>query len=81
LVRLPYATQSEVSVKRPDLDVRGQRVTDDAFVLCFNAHCGRSNSRFRQWISARCWEPAICTADTVIIDGAKPADAAQSLTV
>jgi isoamylase len=22
----------------PDLDVRGQRVTDDSFVLCFNAH-------------------------------------------
>ena len=22
----------------PDLDERGQRVTDDSFVLCFNAH-------------------------------------------
>jgi isoamylase len=22
----------------PDLDVRGQRVLDDSFVLCFNAH-------------------------------------------
>ena len=22
----------------PDLDPRGQRVTDDSFVLCFNAH-------------------------------------------
>ena len=22
----------------PDLDARGQRVTDDSFVLCFNAH-------------------------------------------
>ena len=22
----------------PDLDVRGQRVTDDSIVLCFNAH-------------------------------------------
>ena len=65
----------------PGLDARGQRVTDDSFLLCFNGHHEPIDFVLPPAEFGARWEPQIYTADTVAVDGAKPADAAQSLTV
>ena len=46
----------------PDLDARGRRVTDDSFVMCFNAHHEAPNSPSRQWNSGVAWQPVVDTA-------------------
>jgi isoamylase len=65
----------------PDLDERGQRVTDDSFLLCFNGHHEPIDFVLPPAEFGARWEPTIYTADTVAVDGTKPADAAESLTV
>jgi glycogen operon protein len=46
----------------PDLDVRGQRVTDDSFLLFFNAHYEPISFRLPHEEYGSSWEPTIDTA-------------------
>ena len=46
----------------PDLDVRGQRVTDDSFVLCFNAHYEPIDFMLPTEEFGAAWVPVIYTA-------------------
>jgi glycogen operon protein len=47
----------------PDLDVRGQRVVDDSFLLCFNAYHEPIEFAVPAPEFARAWLPVINTAD------------------
>ena len=47
----------------PDLDVRGQRVTDDSFVLCFNAHHEPIEFTLPPAEFGAAWLPVIYTGD------------------
>jgi glycogen operon protein len=45
-----------------DLDVRGHRVTDDSFVLCFNAHYEPIDFTLPPKDFGTAWQPVIYTA-------------------
>jgi glycogen operon protein len=47
----------------PDLDVRGQRITDDSFLLCFNAYHEPIEFAMPAAEFGRAWLPVINTAD------------------
>jgi glycogen operon protein len=65
----------------PDLDPRGQRVTDDSFVMCFNAHHEPIEFHLPAEEFGAAWQPMIYTADDVVDDGAKPVQARGTVTV
>jgi isoamylase len=65
----------------PDLDVRGQRVTDDSFVLCFNAHHEPIEFALPPKEFGAAWVPVIYTADTSVAEEAKPVTAGEKLTI
>jgi isoamylase len=65
----------------PDLDVRGQRVTDDSFVLCFNAHCESIEFTLPPTDFGAAWVPVIYTADTATAQEAKPVTAGAKVAV
>jgi glycogen operon protein len=65
----------------PDLDVRGQRVTDDSFVLHFNAHYEPIEFTLPPKEFGAAWVPVIYTADTAAADEAKPVSAGGKVTV
>ncbi|WP_157576164.1 glycogen debranching protein GlgX [Mycobacterium sp. GA-2829] len=70
----------------PDLDVRGQRVTDDSFLLCFNAHHEPLEFAMPAQEFARAWQPVVNTADDdddrdSVTAGAKIDVAARSVLV
>ncbi len=46
----------------PDLDARGQRVTDDSFFLCFNAHHESIEFTLPPEEFGRAWAPVVDTA-------------------
>ena len=46
----------------PDLDARGQRVTDNSFFLCFNAHDGQIEFSLPPEEFGRAWVPVVDTA-------------------
>ncbi|HZE17285.1 MAG TPA: glycogen debranching enzyme, partial [Mycobacterium sp.] len=64
----------------PDLDARGQRVTDDSFVLCFNAHHEPIEFTMPPKDFGRAWVPVV---DTSILtpNGQDPEPIAASNTV
>ena len=64
----------------PDLDVRGQRVTDDSFVLLLNAHFEPIDFTLPKKKFGASWVPVIYTADDVN-DESKPYDAGAKVTV
>jgi glycogen operon protein len=64
----------------PDLDVRGQRVTDDSFVLCFNAHYESIEFTLPPTDFGAAWVPVIYTADTATAE-AKPVTAGAKVAV
>ena len=64
----------------PDLDVRGQRVTDDSFVLCFNAHHEPIDFTLPHKEFGASWQPVIYTVDDVV-EESRPYDAAATVTV
>ena len=64
----------------PDLDVRGQRVTDDSFVLCFNAHDEPIDFVLPPDEFGTSWVPVIDTAASTIED-AEPHAAGAKVTV
>jgi glycogen operon protein len=65
----------------PDLDVRGQRVTDDSFVLCFNAHHEPIEFTLPPKEFGPAWAPVIYTADTAAAEDAKPVAAGATVAV
>src|SRR5580693_4658611 len=65
----------------PDRDNRGQRVTDDSFMLCFNAHHEPLQFTMPPTDFGASWEPVVDSADPVHVAEAKPIDAAQPVTV
>ena len=65
----------------PDLDVRGQRVTDDSFVLCFNAHYEPIEFTLAAKEFGAAWVPVIYTADTAMAEEAKPVTAGAKVAV
>ncbi|MGA9375199.1 MAG: glycogen debranching enzyme, partial [Mycobacterium sp.] len=71
----------------PDLDPRGQRVTDDSFVVCFNAHHEPIEFTLPPEEFGPAWLPVIDTAaqsltsDDPIAAGASRKTAARSVTV
>jgi glycogen operon protein len=65
----------------PDLDSRGQRVTDDSFVICFNAHHEPIEYTVPPGEFGAAWQPVIDTAaDPGAVD-AEPVPAAATLKV
>ena len=46
----------------PDLDARGQRVTDDSFFLCFNAHHEPIEFTLPPEEFGRAWTPVVDSA-------------------
>jgi isoamylase len=65
----------------PDLDVRGQRVTDDSFLLYFNAHYEPIEFTLPPAEFGASWVPVIYTADTTIAEAAKPVAAGVKVAV
>jgi glycogen operon protein len=62
----------------PDLDARGERVTDESFILCFNAHHESIEFSLPPKEFGESWDPVIDTAtnsgtpeanNTVMVDG------------
>jgi len=64
----------------PDLDVRGQRVTDDSFLLFFNAHYEPIEFTLPPTDFGASWVPVIYTADTTA-EEAKPVAAGAKVAV
>ncbi len=69
----------------PDLDVRGQQVVDDSFLLCFNAHYEPIEFALPPKDFAAQWTPVISTAanldDTPLAAGAKVTVEARAVLV
>ena len=65
----------------PDLDPRGQRVTDDSFVLCFNAHFEPIDFTLPPKEFGSAWKPVIYTVDGAVMEGSRPVAAGAKLTV
>jgi isoamylase len=63
------------------LDVRGQRVTDDSFVLCFNAHYEPIEFTLPPKEFGATWVPVIYTADTAIAEESKPVAAGATVAI
>ena len=65
----------------PGLDVRGQRVTDDSFLLYFNAHYEPIEFTPPPTEFGAAWVPVIYTADTTTAEEAKPVSAGAKVAV
>ncbi|WP_101951283.1 glycogen debranching protein GlgX [Mycobacterium sp. 3519A] len=65
----------------PDLDVRGQRVTDDSFLLFFNAHYEPIEFTLPAEKFGASWVPVIYTADTAAADESKPVPASATVSI
>jgi len=65
----------------PDLDVRGQRVIDDSFVLCFNAHYESIEFTLPPKDFGPAWVPVIYTADMTVAEEAKPVTAGAKVAI
>jgi glycogen operon protein len=66
----------------PDLDVRGQRVTDDSFMLCFNAHHEPIEFALPSIDFGAAWRPVIDTGADPDAEGEpKPIAAGEKVTV
>jgi isoamylase len=63
----------------PDLDARGARVTDDSFVLCFNAHHEPIEFTMPSKEFGQSWQPVIDTAAEPGDAEAKPVNAGETL--
>ena len=53
----------------PDLDPRGQRVTDDSFVMCFNAHHEPIDFTLPPKEFGAAWQPVIYTVEGAVMEG------------
>ncbi|RDH74388.1 glycogen debranching enzyme GlgX [Mycolicibacterium moriokaense] len=64
----------------PDLDVRGERIVDDSFMLFFNAHYEPIDFKLPRKEFGATWVPVIYSADDVI-EESKPCAAGAKVTV
>jgi glycogen operon protein len=65
----------------PDLDARGQRVTDDSFFLCFNAHHEDIEFTLPPKEFGQAWVPVIDTAATTVPENPEPTLAGDAVRV
>ena len=65
----------------PDLDPRGRRVTDDSFVMCFNAHHEPICFTLPPEEFGKAWQPVIYTVEGAVMEGSRPVAAGAKLTV
>lgn len=65
----------------PDLDPRGQRVTDDSFVMCFNAHHEPIDFTLPPKEFGAAWQPVIYTVEGAVMEGSRPVSAGAALSV
>ena len=65
----------------PGLDGRGQRIIDDSFMLCFNAHYEPIEFTLPPTDFGAAWVPVIYTADTAATEEAKVVTAGATLAV
>jgi isoamylase len=65
----------------PDLDARGQRVTDDSFFLCFNAHHEEIEFTLPSKEFGQTWLPVIDTASITVPDDPEPTSAGETVRV
>ncbi|MDT7654897.1 MAG: isoamylase, partial [Pseudonocardiales bacterium] len=65
----------------PDLDARGQRVTDDSFFLCFNAHHEDIEFTLPPKEFGQAWVPVIDNAATTVPENPEPTLAGDAVRV
>jgi glycogen operon protein len=65
----------------PDRDTRGQRITDDSFLLCFNAHHEDIEFTLPPTEFGTAWQPVIDTGAHVPDEDASVLKAAATVTV
>ena len=66
----------------PDLDARGQRVTDDSFFLCFNAHHEPIEFTLPPAEFGRAWTPVVdSAAETANVEDPQPTPAGNAVQV
>jgi glycogen operon protein len=66
----------------PDLDARGQRVTDDSFFLCFNAHHEPIEFTLPPHEFGREWTPVVdSSAATANVEDPQPTPAGNAVRV
>ncbi|MCV7422667.1 glycogen debranching protein GlgX [Mycobacterium yunnanensis] len=65
----------------PDLDPRGQRVTDDSFVMSFNAHHEPLDFTLPPKEFGSAWQPVIYTVEGAVMEGARPVPAGKPITI
>ncbi|MDT5226338.1 MAG: isoamylase [Mycobacterium sp.] len=65
----------------PDLDARGQRVTDDSFFLCFNAHHEDIEFTLPPKEFGQTWLPIIDTASSTVPEEPQPTSAGETVRV
>jgi isoamylase len=65
----------------PDLDARGQRVTDDSFFLCFNAHHEDIEFTLPPKEFGQTWVPVIDTAAITVPENPEPTLAGDAVRV
>jgi glycogen operon protein len=65
----------------PDLDARGQRVTDDSFFLCFNAHHEDIEFTLPPKEFGQTWLPVIDTASSTVPEEPQPTSAGETVRV
>jgi isoamylase len=65
----------------PELDARGQRVTDDSFVLCFNAHHEPIEFTLPPEEFGRAWAPVVDTSASTANSDQEPIRAGSAVLV
>ncbi|MBX7430951.1 glycogen debranching enzyme, partial [Mycobacterium sp. Y57] len=65
----------------PDMDARGQRVTDDSFLLCFNAHYEPIDFALPPREFGAAWQPVIYSVEGAVMEGSRPLAAGSTLSV
>ncbi|MFB1294166.1 glycogen debranching protein GlgX [Mycobacterium sp. pW049] len=65
----------------PDMDSRGQRVVDDSFLLCFNAHYEPIDFTLPPTEFGKKWQPVVYSVAGAVMEGSRPLAAGAQLTV
>ena len=65
----------------PDMDARGQRVTDDSFLLCFNAHYEPIDFTLPKKKFGAAWQPVIYSVHGAVMAGSRPLAHGSKLSV
>ena len=65
----------------PDMDARGQRVVDDSFLLCFNAHHEPIDFTLPPTEFGKNWRPVVYSVAGAVMEGSRPLGAGAQLTI